>query len=74
MPCHPDKGGRVDMIKIILQAKKIMEDEEARNIYDKYGIEKAQEYMNSKIDIWNSCFVSEWNTHIFLRGRQYSEP
>ena len=51
MLCHPDKGGREDMFKIILQAKKIMEDEEARNIYDKYGIEKAQEYMNSKMDI-----------------------
>ena len=45
MLCHPDKSGREDMFKIILQAKKIMEDEEARNIYDKYGIEKAQEYM-----------------------------
>ena len=53
------------MFKIILQAKKIMEDEEARKIYDKYGIEKAQEFMNSKMDIWNSCCVSEWNTHIF---------
>ena len=63
--CHPDKGGREDMFKIILQAMKIMEDEEARNIYDKYGIEKAQEYMNSKMDIWNSCCVSELNTHIF---------
>ena len=51
MLCHPDKGGRQDMFKIILQAKKIMEDEEARNIYDKYGFEKAQEYMNSKMDI-----------------------
>ena len=65
MLCHPDKGGREDMFKIILQAMKIMEDEEARNIYDKYGIEKAQEYMNSKMDIWNSCCVSEWKTHIF---------
>ena len=45
------QGGREDMFKIIPQAKKIMEDEEARNIYDKYGIEKAQEYMNSKMDI-----------------------
>ena len=51
MHFHPDKGGPEDMFKIILQAKKIMEDEEARNIYDKYGIEKAQEYMNSKMDI-----------------------
>ena len=51
MLCHPDKGGREDMFKIILQAKKIMEDEEARNIYDKHGIEKAQEDMNSKMDI-----------------------
>ena len=49
--CHPDKGGLEDMFKIVLQAKKIMEDEEARNNYDKYGIEKAQEYMNSKMDI-----------------------
>ena len=51
MFCHPDKGGREDMLKIILQANKIMEDEEARNIYDEYGIEKAQDYMNSKMDI-----------------------
>ena len=51
MLCHPDKGGREDLFKIILQAKKIMEDEEARNIYDKHGIEKAEEYMNSKMDI-----------------------
>ena len=51
MLCHPDKGGREDMFKIILQAKKIMEDEEARNIYDKYGIEEAQAYRNSKMDI-----------------------
>ena len=51
MLCHPDKGGCEDMFKILLQAKKIMEDEEARKIYDKYGIEKAQEYMNSKMDI-----------------------
>ena len=50
MLCHPNKGGREDMFKIILQAKKIMEDEEARNIYDKYGIENAQEYVNSKMD------------------------
>ena len=49
--CHPDKGGREDLFKIILQAKKLMEDEEARNIYDKHGIEKAEEYMNSKMDI-----------------------
>ena len=51
MLCHPDKEGREDMFKAILQAKKIMEDEEARNIYDRYGIEKAQDYMNSKMDI-----------------------
>ena len=51
MLCHPDKGGRVDLFKIILQAKKIMEDEEARNIYEKHGIEKAEEYMNSKMDL-----------------------
>ena len=51
MLCHLDKGGRGDMFKIILQAKKIMEDQEAHNIYDKYGIEKAQEYKNSKMDI-----------------------
>ena len=49
--CHPDKGGREDMFRIILRSNKIMADEEARNIYDKYGIEKAQEYMNSKMDI-----------------------
>ena len=36
MLCHPDKGGREDLCKIILHAKKIMEDEEARNIYDKH--------------------------------------
>ena len=65
MLCRPDKDGREEMFKINLQAKKIMEDEEARNIFDKYGIEKAQEYMNSKMDNWNSCCVSEWNTHIF---------
>ena len=57
---HPDKGGREDLFKIIFQAKKIMEDEEARNIYDKHGIEKAEEYMNSKL-----LLVSEWNPHIF---------
>ena len=51
MICHPDKGGREDLFKIILQAKKIMEDEEARNIYDKHGNEKAEEYMNSKMDL-----------------------
>ena len=51
MLCHPDKGGREDMFKIVFQAKKIMEDEEVRNIYDKYGIEKAQEYINSNVDV-----------------------
>ena len=51
MLCHPDKGGREELFKIILQAKKIMEDEEARNIYDKHGIEKAEEYMISKMDL-----------------------
>ena len=51
MLCHPDKGGREDLFKIILQATKIMEDEEARNIYDKHVIEKAEEYMNSKMDL-----------------------
>ena len=50
MLCHPDKGGREELFKII-QAKKIMEDEEARNIYDKHGIEKAEEYMNSKMNL-----------------------
>ena len=39
MLCHPDKGGREDLFKIILQAKKITEDEEARKIYYKHGIE-----------------------------------
>ena len=46
MLCLPDKGGREDLFKITLQAKKIMEDEEARNVYDTHGIEKAEEYMN----------------------------
>ena len=55
MLCHPDKGGREDLCKIILQAKTIMEDEEARNIYDKHGIEEAEEYMNSKMDLCHSC-------------------
>ena len=55
MLCHPDKGGREDLFKIILQKKKITEDEDARNIYDKYGIEKAEEYKNSKMDLWHSC-------------------
>ena len=48
MLCHRDKGGREDLFKIILQAKK-MKDEEAHNIYEKRGIEKAEDYMNSKI-------------------------
>ena len=51
MLCHPDKGGREDLFKIVLQAKKIMEDEEARNIYGKHGIEKVEEYMNSEMDL-----------------------
>ena len=50
MFCHPDKGGHEDMFKIILQAKKIIEDEEARNICDKYG-KKHKKYLNSKMDI-----------------------
>ena len=41
--CHPDKGGWEDFFKIILQAIKIMEDEEAPNIYDKYENNKAKE-------------------------------
>ena len=49
--CHANKGGREDLFKFILQAKKIMEDEKARNIYDNYGIEKAEEYMKSKMDL-----------------------
>ena len=51
MLCHPDKGDREDLFKIILQSKKNMADEDARNIYDKHVIEKAEEYMNSKMDI-----------------------
>ena len=51
MLCHPDKGGREDLIKNICQAKKIMDDEEARNIYDKNEIKKAEEYLNSKMDL-----------------------
>ena len=51
MLCHSDKRGREDLFKLILQAKKIMDDEEARNIYDKHGIEKAEEYTNSKMDL-----------------------
>ena len=51
MLSHPDKCGREDMFKVIFQATKIMEDEEARNFYHKYGIEKAQEYNDSKMDI-----------------------
>ena len=51
MLCNPDKGGWEDLFEIILQAKKLMEDEKARNIYDKHGIEKADEYMNSKMDL-----------------------
>ena len=62
MLCHPDKGGWEDLFKIILQAKKNMEDEEARNIYDKHGIEKAEDYMNLKIDL---LLVSELKTQIF---------
>ena len=49
MLCNPE-----DLFKIILQARKILDDEEARNIYGKHGIEKAEENMNSKIDLWNS--------------------
>ena len=33
--CHPDKGGREDHFKIILQAKNFMQEEETRSIYDK---------------------------------------
>ena len=51
MLCHPDKAGQEDLFKIILQAKKVMEDEEARNIYEKHVIEKTEEYLNSKMDI-----------------------
>ena len=51
MFCHANKGGREDFFKIILQVKTIMEDEEARNFYDSYGIEKAEENMNSKMDL-----------------------
>ena len=40
MLCHPDKVGRAEMFKIILQAKKIMEDEEARNIMTSTGLKK----------------------------------
>ena len=39
-PCHPDNGAREDISEIILQAKNIVEDGKARDIYDKYGIEK----------------------------------
>ena len=34
----------------ILQAKNIMEDEKTRTIYDKYGIEIAEDYLISNMD------------------------
>ena len=43
--CHPDKGGREDLFKIILQARIFLEDEKARSNFDKYGIEKVEEYL-----------------------------
>ena len=36
--CHPDKGGRKDFFKIILQAKNNMDKEKDPSIYDKDGI------------------------------------
>ena len=43
----------------------------ARSIYDKYGIEKAENYLNSNME---TSKASEWVEHSFLRGRQYSNP
>ena len=48
MLCHPDKGRPVQNYSS--GKTKITEDEEARNVYDKHGIEKAEEFMNLKLD------------------------
>ena len=34
-----------------VQSKNVDEVDDARNIDDKHGIEKAEEYMNSKMDL-----------------------
>ena len=57
--CHPDKGGREHLFKIILQAKNILGEEKARSIYDKYGIFELKYGPIKKI-------LSQWNTHFIF--------
>ena len=51
MLCHPDNGWSEGPVQSYSSGKRNMEDEEARNNYDKHGIEKAEENMNSKTDL-----------------------
>ena len=47
---HPEKGGQDYLFRIILQAKSFVQDENGRQICDEYGVEKAENYLNSKLD------------------------
>ena len=60
--------GREDRFKIILQAKYIIEDEKARIICDKYGVEKA-EVFKLKYGPIMKC-----GTLIFLEGGSVVTP
>ena len=40
--CHPDKGGSDQYLKMILQAKSILEVDDVRKVYDNEGFGKAK--------------------------------
>ena len=65
MFCHANKGGWEDLFKLVLQAKKIMEDEKARNIYDNYGIKKSRGIYELENGPLKLLLVSERNTPNF---------
>ena len=69
--CHPDKGGREDLFKIILTAKNILEDKKDRSIFDNYGIQKPRVFK-----LKYGLIISFWlsGTLIFVSRRQYSNP
>ena len=69
-----DKRGGEYLFNILLQAESIMEDEKARNLVRKYGIEKTKDYLNSKLKLLASQRVKhsifKWEA-VLYKNRTY---
>lgn len=60
---HPDKGGDEDKFKSVAKAYEILSKPKARDIYDNYGVDAADDYINGRFN----KYAYEEN-HTQLRG------